>query len=36
MDERDRRVGFNESVFREINERIEEVATTLRSVTRWT
>ena len=28
MDERDRRVGLNESVFREINERIEEVATT--------
>lgn len=28
MEERDRRIGLNESVFREINERIEEVATT--------
>jgi hypothetical protein len=28
MDERDRRIGLNEAVFREINERIEEVATT--------
>ena len=27
-DERDRRIGLNESVFREINERIEELATT--------
>jgi formate dehydrogenase maturation protein FdhE len=27
-DERDRRVGLNESVFREVNERIEELATT--------
>jgi hypothetical protein len=28
MDERDRRIGLNESVFREINERIEKVAAT--------
>jgi hypothetical protein len=28
QDERDRRLGLNESVFREINERIEEMATT--------
>jgi len=27
-DERDRRIGLNESIFREINERIEELATT--------
>ena len=26
MSERERRVGFNESVFREVNERIEELA----------
>jgi hypothetical protein len=28
QDERDRRLGLNESVFRAINERIEEMATT--------
>jgi hypothetical protein len=36
VDERTRRIGLNEAVFREINERIEELAAGSRSVRGWT